>query len=236
MMGRIAQEAGGRRIPAHLFTAVTRASIRMRIYLCARDAGQLARYAPALYDLNPAPGSVTLLAPSTVSAAPATEADLHDAVTTYRSTGVLIFGRSGPEDEITLLLLRTPPRRGGEPTAETITEGRKAEDDSAPFTALRGVAEELLGMPEDTPPALYWARKLLESVTEYGWRLRHLGSDPEDEHRSYIMPAEAAFAGGMDEAVRSFQPNKEATGVVLVRLGDLTGQETELVDRRGGGR
>ena len=232
-MGRIAQEAGGRRIPAHLFTAVTRASIRMRIYLCARDAGQLARYAPALYDLNPAPGSVTLLAPSTVSAAPATEADLHDSATTYRSTGVLIFGRSGPEDEITLLLLRTPPRRGGEPTAETITEGRKAEDDSAPFTALRGVAEELLGMPEDTPPALYWARKLLESVTEYGWRLRHLGSDPRDEHRSYIMPAEAAFAGGMDEAVRSFQPNEEATGVVLVRLGDLAGQETELVDRRG---
>jgi len=232
-MGRIAQETGGHKIPAHLFTAVTRASNRMRLYLCARDAGQLARYAPALYDLNPAPGSVTLLAPSTVSAAPATEADLHDSVTTYRSSGVLIFGRSGPEDEITLLLLRTPLRRGDEPTAETITEGRKAEDASAPFTALRGVAEELLGMPEDTPPALYWARKLLENVTEYGWQFRHLGASPEDEHRSYIMPAEAAFAGGMDEAVQSFQPNKEATGVVLVRLGDLTGRETELVDRRG---
>ena len=122
------------------------------LYLCARDAGQLARYAPALYDLSPTPGSVTLLAPSTVSAAPAAEADPHDSVTTYRSTGVLIFGRSGPEDEITLLLLRTPSRRGGEPTAETITEGRKAEDDSAPFTALRGVAEELLGMCLRTRP------------------------------------------------------------------------------------
>ena len=119
---------------------------------------------------------------------------------------------------------------------EPISETREwAVDGSAAATAMRGIAEELLGVPATIIQGMCHSNLLLQRLDESGVALRHLGRSPLSVHRSYCLRADHLFNGGVDEAVNRFKPNEEAIGVILVPLQYLSGAsgETRVTDVDG---
>ena len=152
---------------------------------------------------------------------------LHDpeAPATYTSTCVLLYGRSHQHSASVILLLQNSRGR-----IEPISESREVGDSSVAATAMRGVAEELLGVSKAGQPGFSHGQtiSLLRRLDASGRVLRHLGRRPEATHRSFVLRADHLFEGGIDVAVARFQANDAAVGVTLVPLAGLTGASGEV--------
>ena len=147
----------------------------------------------------------------------------------HRSACVLLFGISDVIGEAAVLLVcfRVAPH-----AAQPISELRDASDTSAPLTALRGVTEELLGLAEGSAEAAACVAALSRRLDDAGFEVRHLGADLASSHRSFAMPADVLFDGGIDDALARFRANAEMGSATLVPLRGLTGRlgETSVVD------
>lgn len=154
-----------------------------------------------------------------------------EAPAAYTSTCVLLYGRSHRRHTDVILLIQNRFGR-----VEPISETREwAVDGSAAATAMRGIAEELLGVPATIIQGMCHSNLLLQRLDKSGVALRHLGRSPLSVHRSYCLRADHLFNGGVDEAVNRFKPNEEAMGVILVPLQYLSGAsgETRVTDVDG---
>ena len=147
----------------------------------------------------------------------------------HRSACVLLFGISDVIGEAAVLLVcfRVAPH-----AAQPISELRDASDTRAPLTALRGVTEELLGLAEGSAEATACVAALSRRLDDAGFEVRHLGADLASPHRSFAMPADVLFDGGIDDAFARFRANAEMGSATLVPLRGLTGRlgETSVVD------
>ena len=166
----------------------------------------------------------------------------HDptAPASYTSTCILLYGYSRLWRTDVVLLIRNPNGR-----VEPISESREqASDNSVATTAMRGIAEEVLGTSKAEPPTFKHGQtyRLLRRLDESGILLRHLGRSQDSTHRSYALRADHLFddayggdAYGVDNACARFRTNDEALGVILAPLRGLTGAsgETQVADVEG---
>ena len=152
----------------------------------------------------------------------------------YRSACSIIFGFSSRLGRAVIMLIQ-PTRPAGH--LSTISEGLEITDSDERETALRGVAEELLGLPEHSAAALQETSRLAARLDEGGFLMEHLGANPSSPHRCFALPADLLFGahGGIDAACRAFRPNREVAQVTLLPLEAITGQpgEISLRDIRG---
>ena len=146
----------------------------------------------------------------------------------YTSVSTLLIGYS-PQSESAVMLLAQ--HRRAATTLGTFNETREMRDASPVHTALRGLAEELLGAPEQES---LWAdaalKPLVAALERANVSVPHLGRSSDDRHRSYVLNANWLFEGGIDEAAGLFALNDECVGVYKVPLdGDhaVTGKAGE---------
>ena len=143
----------------------------------------------------------------------------------YISACSLLFGRSSAEGCDVILLVCS----AGSPfPAQAISESREDADEDAVGTALRGIAEELLGLAEGSPEAFAMAEAFAARLSSRGYLPQHLGASPTALHRSFALPADMLFDDGIDGALRRFSSNSEIGCAILVRLDGVTGALGEL--------
>lgn len=139
----------------------------------------------------------------------------------YLSACVLLFGISAALHSAAVLLVcfRASPH-----AAQAISELREEGDATELATALRGVAEELLGFSEGSSEAAACVVSFTRRLDQAGFLARHLGANPSSKHRSLALPANLLFDGGLDEALASFRVNAEMGSAFLAPLRGITGQ------------
>ena len=157
---------------------------------------------------------------------------VEDGCPPYDSACSLLFGFSPRAGRAVVILALGV--HGLEQPAQAFSELAEPYDTSAQCTAMRGIAEELLGLtdPGHVRHATY---ALLARARAAGYPLVHLGANPLSRHRSFALYAADFFKGGVDGAVASFCANAEISELVLVPLSGLTGLpgEDEVVDVAG---
>ena len=153
-------------------------------------------------------------------------------VDVYTSACSLLFGVSTRFSQPVLLLVRSAFEPHG---LGAISELREPADADAVGTALRGVAEELLGLLPGSDAVVAHATGFLRRLDASGFCARHLGADPSATHRSFAFPADLLFESpvhsGVDLAFDSFRASDEVDQVVMVPLERLTGQPGETTVR-----
>ena len=150
----------------------------------------------------------------------------------YTSACSVLFGVSVRFSQPVLLLVRSAFEPHG---LGAISELREPADADAVRTALRGVAEELLGLLPGSDAVAVRATGFLGQLDASGFCARHLGTDPSATHRSFAFPADLLFESpvhsGIDLAFDSFRASDEVDQVVMVPLERLTGQPGETTVR-----
>ena len=150
----------------------------------------------------------------------------------YTSVCSMLFGYSRQHAQAVIVL--GVGAYGAVGPAQAFSELREDTDPDAATTAMRGLAEELLGLegPLDVHQA---TQALLARAHEATYPLIHLGRDPAAPHRAFAVHADVFFADGIDGAVARFQPNAEICALVVVPLEGVTGEagEVEVVDVLG---
>ena len=145
----------------------------------------------------------------------------------YNSACSVLFGRSQVEGCNVILLVCSlrPPF-----PAQAISEMKEDTDEGAVGTALRGVAEEVLGLPESSPEAFAVAEAFAARLANSGYSPQHLGANPSALHRNFALPADLLFDDGIDGALRRFRSNAEMGCAILVPVSSVTGAhgETEV--------
>ena len=155
-----------------------------------------------------------------------------EAEVPYTSVCSMLFGCSRQHAQAVIVL--GVGAYGVVGPVQAFSELREDTDPDAATTAMRGLAEELLGLegPLDVHQA---TQALLARAHEATYPLVHLGRDPAASHRAFAVHADVFFADGIDGAVARFQPNAEICALVVVPLEGVTGEagEVEVVDVLG---
>ena len=206
-------------------------SARARDYQLVRGAGD-GRIVKRAHPSRFSPGDVTSMDSSANSTSSPPEKERAFGLADYSSADVVLFGFS-EEHGLSAALLVVGSRPRSDPPAQAISELREPEDTSPLFTALRGVAEELLGL--EGQHAVTKAEEFERSLASAHYPSEHLGRSPEAKHRAFAVPANLIFKGGIDDALASFRSNDECIGAILVPLQQISGApgETEVTDVLG---
>ena len=155
-----------------------------------------------------------------------------EAEVPYNSVCSMLFGHSQLHAQAVVLL--GIGAYGTARHAQAFSELREDVDTDSATTAMRGLAEELLGL-EDPEAAGRATRTMLARMREVAYPLVHLGRDPAASHRVFAVHADAVIDDGVDGATARFQSNSEICALIAVPLESLSGQprEVEVVDVLG---
>jgi hypothetical protein len=140
----------------------------------------------------------------------------------WSSAGLLLYGHSEWHAAPVTMLLMTAGEVG---VAEAIAEKREATDRSPLHTAMRGLAEELLGLPELSNAACRAADEFNAMLVAHGDT--DSITSTQGGHFSFAVPADILFPGGIDDAYERFVPNRECNGRLYVDLHTITGARAE---------